>query len=156
MKLVEETPYRFRIEREGDMRVPGVVFISRALLPEPRHDKSLQQVANVATLPGIGPELGRRIVAFREKHGPFRRVEDLLVIRGIGQKKWKAIRPLVRVGGDAEKTKSLNDQRGKEGAVDRTNSAARETTFTRFRGIKCSGGFAWESSARIVKLTLPH
>jgi tRNA-splicing ligase RtcB len=53
LKLVEETPYRFRIEREGAMRVPGVVFISRALLPEPRQDKSLQQVANVATLPGV-------------------------------------------------------------------------------------------------------
>ena len=53
MRLVEETPYRFRIEREGVMRVPGVVFISRALLPEPQQDKSLQQVVNVATLPGI-------------------------------------------------------------------------------------------------------
>jgi len=51
-----------------------------------------------ARLPGIGPELARRIVAFRNKHGPFRRVEDLLAIRGIGHKKWKAIRPYLRVG----------------------------------------------------------
>ena len=50
MKVVEETPYRFRVEREGSMQVPGVVFASRALLPE---DQALQQVANVATLPGI-------------------------------------------------------------------------------------------------------
>jgi competence protein ComEA len=54
-------------------------------------------------LPGIGPELARRIVAFRKKHGPFRRVEDLLVIRGIGHKKWKAIRPYLKVGGEAGK-----------------------------------------------------
>ncbi len=53
MKVIEETPYRFKIEREGAMRVPGVVFISRALLPDPEQDKSLQQVVNVATLPGI-------------------------------------------------------------------------------------------------------
>ena len=53
MKLVEETPYRFRIERDGAMRVPGMVFLTRALLPEPQHDKSLHQVVNVATLPGI-------------------------------------------------------------------------------------------------------
>jgi competence protein ComEA len=51
-----------------------------------------------ATLPGIGPELARRIVAFREKHGPFRRIEDLLVIKGMGRKKWRAIRPYLRVG----------------------------------------------------------
>jgi competence protein ComEA len=48
-------------------------------------------------LPGIGPTLAKQIVSYREKHGPFRRVEDLMVIRGIGFKKWKAIRPLVRV-----------------------------------------------------------
>lgn len=49
-------------------------------------------------LPGIGPSLAKQIVAYREKHGPFRRVEDLMVIRGIGFKKWKQIRPYVRVG----------------------------------------------------------
>ena len=56
-----------------------------------------------ATLPGIGPKLAGQIVAYREKHGPFRRVEDLLVIRGIGPKKWKAIRPHLRVGAAASK-----------------------------------------------------
>ncbi len=36
------------------MRVPGVVFASRSLLPDgPGADKALEQVANVATLPGI-------------------------------------------------------------------------------------------------------
>ncbi len=48
-------------------------------------------------LPGIGPELARRIVAYREKHGPFRRVEDLLAIEDMGPKKWRAIRPYLRV-----------------------------------------------------------
>lgn len=54
-------------------------------------------------LPGIGPEIARRIVAFRKKHGPFRRVEDLLVVRGIGHKKWKAIRPYLKVSDDSGK-----------------------------------------------------
>ncbi len=35
------------------MRVPGIVFASRTLLPELAGDQSLQQVVNVATLPGI-------------------------------------------------------------------------------------------------------
>jgi len=56
-----------------------------------------------AKLPGIGPELARRIVAFREKHGPFRRIEDLLVVRGVGHKKWKAIRPYLRLGNEVKK-----------------------------------------------------
>ena len=52
-KIVKETPYRFRIEQEGAMRVPGIVFASRSLLPDEHEDMALAQVANVATLPGI-------------------------------------------------------------------------------------------------------
>ena len=57
-------------------------------------------------LPGIGPKLAQQIVAYRQKHGPFRRVEELMVIKGIGVKKWKALRPHVRVGcSDTEKAR---------------------------------------------------
>ncbi|MFD8478129.1 RtcB family protein [Kitasatospora sp. NPDC059673] len=51
--LVEEDPNRFRIEQRDRMRVPGVVFASKDLLPQAAGDKALEQVANVATLPGI-------------------------------------------------------------------------------------------------------
>ena len=51
--LVEESPVRWRLERRGAMRVPGVVFASARLLPDLHEDRTLQQVANVATLPGI-------------------------------------------------------------------------------------------------------
>ncbi|MFF8833177.1 RtcB family protein [Streptomyces sp. NPDC015131] len=51
MEYVEERPYRFRVAPRGDMRVPGVVFASWALLRDA--EKSLEQVAHVATLPGI-------------------------------------------------------------------------------------------------------
>lgn len=50
--LVQDGPFRYRIQRRGDMRVPGIVYASADLLPE-AGDRSLDQVANVATLPGI-------------------------------------------------------------------------------------------------------
>lgn len=53
MNLVEESPYQFRIDPHEGMRVPGVIFASRDLLPDLDADRSLDQVANVATLPGI-------------------------------------------------------------------------------------------------------
>lgn len=51
--LTEESPYRWRLDPRGEMRVPGIVFSSRALLPTELGDRSLEQVANVATLPGV-------------------------------------------------------------------------------------------------------
>jgi tRNA-splicing ligase RtcB len=53
MKIVEETRYRLRIDPEPPMRVPGVMFVTRDLLPDARADKSVDQVRNVASLPGI-------------------------------------------------------------------------------------------------------
>ncbi|GAA1103049.1 RtcB family protein [Kitasatospora arboriphila] len=53
VRLVEETPWRYRIERSGVMRVPGVVFAPHGLLPLDEGDRALEQVANVASLPGV-------------------------------------------------------------------------------------------------------
>jgi len=52
---------------------------------------------DLETLPGVGPVLARRIVEFREKKGGFKRLEELLAIPGISEKKWKVIRGLVEV-----------------------------------------------------------
>src|SRR5262245_25139198 len=53
---------------------------------------------DLATLPGIGPSYAKRIVEYREKNGPFKRVEDLLNVQGIGEKTLDRIRDRVVVG----------------------------------------------------------
>ena len=53
--------------------------------------------AELQRLPGIGPALAKRIVEFREKRHGFKRVEELLAIPGISEKKWLAIRDKVEV-----------------------------------------------------------
>jgi competence protein ComEA len=47
------------------------------------------------SLPGVGPVLAERIVAFRDQNGPFSVVEDLLEVSGIGEAKLAALRDLV-------------------------------------------------------------
>jgi len=54
-------------------------------------------VQQLRTLPGVGPVLAKRIVEFREKRHGFKRVEELLAIPGISEKKWKVIRDKVEV-----------------------------------------------------------
>jgi tRNA-splicing ligase RtcB len=58
IKLRQIDAYRWEIPREGKMRTRGLIFCSKEMLPVLESDQSLQQVANVATLPGIvGPSL---------------------------------------------------------------------------------------------------
>jgi len=45
--------YRWRIPKQGAMLVDGVVYASGEMMEELREDPALQQVANVACLPGI-------------------------------------------------------------------------------------------------------
>ena len=53
MKLQQIDQYRWRIPREGRMQVEGLVYANERLMADIRDDQSLQQVVNVAHLPGI-------------------------------------------------------------------------------------------------------
>jgi tRNA-splicing ligase RtcB len=57
-KVQKIDAWRWRIPREGKMLVEGLVYASSEMMEDIRKDQSLQQVANVATLPGIvGPSM---------------------------------------------------------------------------------------------------
>jgi len=51
--------------------------------------------ADLEALPGIGPALAQTIVTYRTAHGPFRTIDDLLQVSGIGLKKLENLRPLL-------------------------------------------------------------
>jgi competence protein ComEA len=53
--------------------------------------------AKLESLPGIGPSLAKKIIEFREAHGPFVTIEDLLNVSGIGQAKLEGIRDLITI-----------------------------------------------------------
>lgn len=53
-------------------------------------------VADLEGLPGVGPVLAERIVAYRTEHGPFQAIEDLLSVSGIGERKLESLRPHLR------------------------------------------------------------
>jgi competence protein ComEA len=55
-------------------------------------------------LPGIGETLARRIVAHRQQHGPFRTIEQLEDVKGIGPKTFRRIRPYVCIDDARSKT----------------------------------------------------
>ncbi len=85
---------------EGQKQKPGLVNINTATLAE------------LKELPGIGKAIAGRIIRHREKHGRFRKVEELLVIRGISRKRFEELRLLVTIG-EAKETKDA-EEKGKE------------------------------------------
>jgi len=54
-------------------------------------------VSQLETLPGIGKSTAERILEYREKSGGFRKIEDLMNVRGIGEKNFLKLKPLVTV-----------------------------------------------------------
>lgn len=72
-------------------------------LPSPL-DLNAATAVQLQQLPGVGPKMAKAIVDFRQKSGPFRRVEDLLAIRGITKERLEKIKPFVKIAApDAEK-----------------------------------------------------
>jgi competence ComEA-like helix-hairpin-helix protein len=73
--------------------------VSAKKVPPPLHSVDLNTATEkqLEQLPGVGPTTAKAIIEFRTKAGRFRRVEDLLVIRGISESKLKKIRPYVTV-----------------------------------------------------------
>jgi competence protein ComEA len=60
-------------------------------------DLNLADVAELDSLPGIGPAIAERILEYREENGPFQRIEELMNVRGIGEKKFLQIKDRVTV-----------------------------------------------------------
>lgn len=56
---------------------------------------NLATQAELETLPGIGPALASRIIAYRETNGPFRRIEDVKRVPGIGDKRFEELKDLI-------------------------------------------------------------
>jgi competence ComEA-like helix-hairpin-helix protein len=110
------------MKRLGILACVGLIVVSLTYLFNPRSDQDprlanrisphqVQQeharqgclnintatVEEIESLPGIGKVMAERIVAHRQKHGSFARPEDLLIIDGIGEKKYRAIADLICV-----------------------------------------------------------
>ena len=60
-------------------------------------DLNMATAAELQQLPGIGPTTAAAIVRFREKSGPFRRIEDLLAVRGITKRRLDKLRPYITI-----------------------------------------------------------
>jgi len=85
------------------LAVAPVAAQSKSATPKPAPTASAPLNINTATLaqlealPGLGKAVAERIVEYREKNGNFKKVEDLMNVKGIGEKSFLKLKPLITV-----------------------------------------------------------
>jgi competence protein ComEA len=100
---------KIHVPRKGEVSAPALASVAPSRKP-----RSAPQAAAAATtqfpinlntataeqleaIPGIGPVLAQRIIEYRQTHGRFQSVDELLEVRGIGPKRLENMRPYVVV-----------------------------------------------------------
>ena len=96
--------------------VPSHGVSAQAKAPAPRGAKAAPTTAvvNINTasaaeldsLPGIGAKTAARIIEYRQKNGPFKKIEELMNVRGVGEKNFLKLKDQISVGN----TKADQDQ----------------------------------------------
>jgi len=99
---------KIHVPRKGEASAPALASVAPSRTPRgtPQAAAATTQFPinlNTATaeqleaIPGIGPVLAQRIIEYRQTHGRFQSVDELLEVRGIGPKRLENMRPYVVV-----------------------------------------------------------
>jgi comEA protein len=97
---------KIHVPRKGEVSAPTTASVSLSRAPRGTPQAAAVQFPinlNTATaeqleaIPGIGPVLAQRIIEYRQTHGRFQSVDELLEVRGIGSKRLENMRPYVVV-----------------------------------------------------------
>lgn len=86
-----------------------VVQTQAANAPEKKININTASVSELQKLPQIGEVVAQRIIDHREKHGKFEKIEEIMKIKGIGEKTFLKLKDLITVGDEstAKKEKGI-------------------------------------------------
>jgi competence protein ComEA len=78
--------------------VSGPAMAAGKPAPTAKVNINTASVEQLTTLPGVGPKLAARIVEYRQKSGTFRSTQELINVRGVGEKNFAKLEPWLSVG----------------------------------------------------------
>lgn len=71
---------------------------AQANAPKAKVNINTATQADLESLPRIGPKVAQRIIEYRNQNGNFKKVEDIMKVKGIGEKVFAQIKDLITVG----------------------------------------------------------
>jgi competence protein ComEA len=80
------------------LAISGVAFAGKKKPPTRPVNINTATSAELQQVPGIGPATAQKILQMRKSYGPFKSVDDLLAIRGLGEKRLDKMRKYLTVG----------------------------------------------------------
>jgi comEA protein len=94
------------IQKDGFKIHVLVVLLMLSLLAIPQSARTAQEKININTadteelqkLPRVGPKVAQRIIDFRKENGKFLRIEDIMNVKGIGEKTYLRMKDMITVG----------------------------------------------------------
>jgi competence protein ComEA len=75
----------------------GVALAAAKPAPTGKVNLNTASAEQLTALPGIGPKLAARIVEYRQKSGPFKSTQELMNVRGVGEKNFSKIEAYLTV-----------------------------------------------------------
>lgn len=68
--------------------------------------------SQLANLPRVGPSVAGRIIEYRKQNGPFKKLEDLMLVQGIGEKTFQMLKPYLALAGETTLKEKVKASRG--------------------------------------------
>lgn len=90
------------ISTQAEQKAASAPAKSTAAAPAAPVNLNTANQAQLESLPGIGPKAAQRILEYRQKNGNFKKVEDLMNVKGIGEKAFLKLKPMLTVTQKAE------------------------------------------------------
>ena len=79
-------------------KAPSPARAGATLAPGAIVNINTASAAELDALPGIGAKTAALIVEYRQKNGPFKKIEELMNVRGVGEKNFLKLKPQITVG----------------------------------------------------------
>jgi competence protein ComEA len=75
--------------------------LAQKAAPKAKVNINTATLAELQSLPRIGPKVAQRIIDYRTQNGNFKRVEDLMKVKGIGEKVFAQLKDWITVGSES-------------------------------------------------------